>query len=581
MFDSSIWNTTISEYFNWKYMVMKSSVSAIFVLAAAATGAYALDFTGVSSGRTDLSTAENIRLITTPETEGGAERTNFRASGITANSVTSVNEQATDGKGNVNIASSMGLSQTFLIDAKSDVEKTVIDVASWRQNYINTKITNSTSKDALISVNFGSGLTESSFGQEQYMTFENITANVSAASSMLDQGDSRLIFGANSKVNWTGHMTATGTGQLIFQSGSRTSFTVASNSTTTVKKSAKMLVNQGAVVNMNQMSLGIWNEDCDSLLQIDGQLNMGDKITTYRGTTVNIGATGSVFSSNKGLQIGTNSTLNVDGNLFMGGGSWFTLYGTANFNQTDPSRQMVFYSITGNGNLTQAEAKVTDANKGNVGIKIKRAATLGSSAVWIIDERVDLEGNIVSGTDADVTTAKLIITSNAKLKIRGSADRVARVIMWDMAKMYLKNENSITDLDGNAVKLVTAAGAKQLPELHLEAAQKFSMLSLSSDLSIYLDSSAAKLELTGKETTIDMGTDVILSIYNFENERIYVGENENTLKNLGNIKAYDSEKNLLEISVVNGWLSTVPEPSTYAAIFGAIALAFAAYRRRK
>lgn len=569
-------------------MVMKNSVSAIFVLAAAATGAYALDFTGVSSGRTDLSTAENIRLITTPETEGGAERTNFRASGITANSVTSVNEQATDGKGNVNIASSMGLSQTFLIDAKSDVEKTVIDVASWRQNYINTKITNSTSKDALITVNFGKGLTESSANQEQYMTFENITAKVSAASSTIGDtfihetpSKSKLIFGSNSTVNWTGSLTVSNGGELRFQSGSKTSFTVDAAYATTVSRNAQMVVDEGAVVGINQMNLGIWNQDCDSLLQIDGQLNMGDKITTYRGTTVNIGATGSVFSSNKGLQIGTNSTLNVDGNLFMGGGSWFTLYGTANFNQTDPSRQMVFYSITGNGNLTQAEAKVADANKGNVGIKIKRAATLGSSAVWIIDERVDLEGNIVSGTDADVTTAKLIITSNAKLKIRGSADRVARVIMWDMAKMYLKNENSITDLDGNAVKLVVASGAKQMPEIHIEAAQKFSMLSLSSDLSIYLDSTKAKLELTGDGNTIEMADGVILSIYNFENDRIYIGENESTLKSLANIKAYDSEKNLLEISVVNGWLSTVPEPSTYAAIFGSIALAFAAYRRRK
>ena len=420
------------------------------------------------------------------------------------------------------------------------------------------------------------------------MTFENITAKVSAASSTIGDtfihetpSKSKLIFGSNSTVNWTGSLTVSNGGELRFQSGSKTSFTVDAAYATTVSRNAQMVVDEGAVVGINQMNLGIWNQDCDSLLQIDGQLNMGDKITTYRGTTVNIGATGSVFSSNRTLQIGTNSTLNVDGNLYMEGGSWFPLYGTANFNQTDPSRQMVFYSITGNGNLTQAEASVTDANKGNVGIKIKRSATLGSSAEWIVDERVDLEGNPVSGVDADTTTAKLIITSNAKLKIRGSADRVARVIMWDMAKMYLKNENSITDLDGNAVKLVTAAGAKQLPELHLEAAQKFSMLSLSSDLSIYLDSSAAKLELTGSEKTIEMADGVILSIYNFENDRIYVGENESTLKSLANIKAYDSEKNLLEISVVNGWLSTVPEPSTYAAIFGAIALAFAGYRRRK
>lgn len=96
-------------------MVMKNTVSAIFVLAAAASGVYALDFTGgMSSERTNLSTAENIRLITTPETEGGAERTNFRASGITVNSITSVNEQATDGKAMSTSPLIWGLLRRFL-----------------------------------------------------------------------------------------------------------------------------------------------------------------------------------------------------------------------------------------------------------------------------------------------------------------------------------------------------------------------------------------------------------------------------------------------------------------------------------
>ena len=58
---------------------------------------------------------------------------------------------------------------------------------------------------------------------------------------------------------------------------------------------------------------------------------------------------------------------------------------------------------------------------------------------------------------------------------------------------------------------------------------------------------------------------------------------ENVILNI-NGEAYDSEKWGFDFDPSTGSLNinvNVPEPATYAAIFGALALAFAAYRRRK
>ena len=60
----------------------------------------------------------------------------------------------------------------------------------------------------------------------------------------------------------------------------------------------------------------------------------------------------------------------------------------------------------------------------------------------------------------------------------------------------------------------------------------------------------------------------------------------NSIENLltsGNLTVLDKESGILFDGSISdsGIITLVPEPSTYAAIFGALALAFAAYRRRK
>ena len=92
----------------------------------------------------------------------------------------------------------------------------------------------------------------------------------------------------------------------------------------------------------------------------------------------------------------------------------------------------------------------------------------------------------------------------------------------------------------------------------------------------------AKLIFEGEGRTVSIVKDGELRIYNFRENSIYVGTNSETISELAKARFYDSEKNLLNVRVnESGWLTAVPEPAEWAAIFGAIALGLAVYRRRK
>ena len=242
------------------------------------------------------------------------------------------------------------------------------------------------------------------------------------------------------------------------------------------------------------------------------------------------------------------------------------------------------------GDFTQAYAD-DSVDLNNRGVEIKRTATLakntttGKSATWDIDSRLDLKGNIVAGADIDLTTAKLTVNDDSRIMISYGEKKF---VMWNISKAYLNRQNAIVDENkkGN-IALITAndaAAESYVPELHITASQQFSNIFLGCDLKIFLDDNNATLELTNVDgTTLNGFAGKIVEIYNFTDNKIYVGTNDDTLAQISRIKAYDSENKLLNITVSDtGWLTAViPEPAEWAAIFGAVALAVAMYRRRK
>jgi len=74
-----------------------------------------------------------------------------------------------------------------------------------------------------------------------------------------------------------------------------------------------------------------------------------------------------------------------------------------------------------------------------------------------------------------------------------------------------------------------------------------------------------------------------IKIFYFDANKVYIG-NSVTAEMLSYIKLYGGlteDTYLGTAGLVDGWLTVVPEPAEWAAIFGALALAFAVYRRRK
>ncbi|MBQ2722763.1 MAG: PEP-CTERM sorting domain-containing protein, partial [Opitutales bacterium] len=75
-------------------------------------------------------------------------------------------------------------------------------------------------------------------------------------------------------------------------------------------------------------------------------------------------------------------------------------------------------------------------------------------------------------------------------------------------------------------------------------------------------------------------------VYGFEDNRIYVGEHQNTYNILDRIIAYgdkEGKETIGALTINNGWLvsAAVPEPAEWAMILGALALGLAIYRKRK
>ena len=74
-----------------------------------------------------------------------------------------------------------------------------------------------------------------------------------------------------------------------------------------------------------------------------------------------------------------------------------------------------------------------------------------------------------------------------------------------------------------------------------------------------------------------------IKIFDFAENKVYI-ENSVTAEMLSYIKLYGGlteDTYLGTAGWVDGWLTVVPEPAEWAAIFGAFALAFAVYRKRK
>ena len=482
-----------------------------------------------SAGRTWLSNLNNTKeavLVSTPSETTGAF---YAGNGQTMKKMTVVDRSSgSDEVGDANIAFD------FTLDANSVDAAQVLSVKNLTLKSSNAVVTNTASSSALVSLdinklvldgeNWGSG-----GYQTQKLTFKNVNAKVNTADTTqigITAGTSSSItIDSGANVEWNGNIHAG-------------------------KRNTEFVSNSGLFVN--------------------GTLSMNGSIVVYGYASV---GEGGVLNLN-GNDLSMTGTVDIWGTVNFGApknsDSRVYNYGTLNINSANPASQLVFYNIDSQYGGSVNQAVATGAN---TGIRIKGVAQIYNGSNWTVNEKLELQGSDASNI------AQLNLRENgAAVRFVVGDGQTARFALLGNSRATINAVDSISTKDGGAVKLLVEGDNNSLV---LGAAQSFSEMELNGNLELTL-SAGAQLFLTGETApTLSIADGKLFTIYNFMDDTIYVGEHFDDAVLL-KIKAYNSSMELLQIGVKDGFLtSSIPEPAEWAAVFGAFALGFAAYRRRR
>lgn len=510
---------------------MNNILKISLCLLSATAVANADEFIGKSEsvGRTWLSNLNNTKeavLVSTPSETTGAF---YAGNGQTMKKMTVVDRSSgSDEVGDANIAFD------FTLDANSVDAAQVLSVKNLTLKSSNAVVTNTASSSALVSLdinklvldgeNWGSG-----GYQTQKLTFKNVNAKVNTADTTqigITAGTSSSItIDSGANVEWNGNIHAGKRNtEFVSESGLFVNGSLSMNGDITVYGYAA--VGEGGVLNMNGNNLSM-----TGTVDIWGTVNFG-------------------------------SPKNSDSRVYN--------YGTLNINSANPASQLVFYNIDSQYGGSVNQAVATGAN---TGIRIKGVAQIYNGSNWTVNEKLELQGSDASNI------AQLNLRENgAAVRFVVGDGQTARFALLGNSRATINAVDSISTKDGGAVKLLVEGDNNSLV---LGAAQSFSEMELNGNLELTL-SDGAQLFLTGETApTLSIADGKLFTIYNFMDDTIYVGEHFDDAVLL-KIKAYNSSMALLQLGVKDGYLtSSIPEPAEWAAVFGAFALGFAAYRRRR
>ncbi len=494
-------------------------------------------YTNTTGIRTDLSGLNNtIDVILNTTLDKANDYGGFyRGRNQTMKSIVIADDTSSTGFGAANIADNFTV-DTDAIDTYKAIEGgslTLVASVATIKNSLSTTASADIILDELI-IN-GSG------SQAQSLVFNNVTSSVTVAA-------------------------ATNIGQT---SGTKSSIVIDSGSN--VSWNGKLNVGIKDYVTLN-----------DSLLQIDGTLSMTGTqgISVYRGNLI-ISKTGTLNTNGKSLSVDIKGTMTIAGTLNFTIGQGFTHYGNVYLTNTNPTSQFTFQSITSGteSGIGKAILEQSVATGEYTGVAIKRTATLNYGSQWIINEKLDIGGDFSS----TAPEAKIYITNNSTIKIVLGEGQEARFRLLGNAVAQLSTDYAILKKDGSSVKFIAeSADASFGNTLLVNANQKFSQMEVNSDLEMTL-LDGVKLTLDGGGQTISIADGKVFTINNFVSNTIYVGTELSTSV-LDHIKAYDASSNLVDLGISDsGWLinMAVPEPAEWAAIFGALSLFAAIWRKRK
>ncbi len=300
----------------------------------------------------------------------------------------------------------------------------------------------------------------------------------------------------------------------------------------------------------------------------------------------------------------TNATITSNGSL----------YTTADSNQSN-NISFVNSTLTG-GTMTVSGGSVTIDDKSNVtvdslttgagrSLNVAGSLSVGSNTVfhnlWVSGILQQTAGDTTTFNRATTfrtgssfsTTGDLIIKAgnesqthaayvNVILEADSTSFTVKENVKMHGGTLILDKANAIKTTNGDFASLVVENEDSNMGNARLDVNANTEFNSISADtksLEIFLSADAT---LTSS-FSVENGAKIILK--DFVDNVVYVSNYEDILNLSDVFTASDASGQAIDILYCNnGWLSTtaaVPEPAEWAAIFGAVALGLAIYRRRK
>lgn len=295
------------------------------------------------------------------------------------------------------------------------------------------------------------------------------------------------------------------------------------------------------------------------------------------------------------LNVFENSTVNAS-TLYLYKNAELNVYGDAVFNASNKA----YLGDT----KTNTVAKVN--LKGNSVMNLKSYSFISNAAIVTVSENATLNftQNLLVGTadnssSTNTTSGHLILKDTAKLNAPSHT-----LIMYGNDSTIELHGSNIKPADGQSYMVKCLGLTEQADSIGTGGTIKFvadqnGISTFKAGWIEYNNSTAQtgyalELDFTNFAPADGEGTysfNVISSVNNWNGREASIMQNYFTEAEIGNedlvkiIKANDADS--YEFFIADGGrtfgitYNYVPEPSTYAAIFGAIALALAAYRRRK
>ncbi len=258
-------------------------------------------------------------------------------------------------------------------------------------------------------------------------------------------------------------------------------------------------------------------------------------------------------------------------------------------------------TLASTGSLMFATGRTLNVQSGSLTVNGTLSFLSGSSAN--ISTKLEINTESVALSNLTATYSSIIsannlaivgtnslsgsLTVNGALKLTGNTT-VNKAVVFNgsnSAKIELNSSDVILnstfiDSTSKLADLSVLADTSNSLDLSSSTHYKFAKLTLESgaSLSLYMDYNTT-VEIEG---SIYLDSKSSLKIYGFQEHMIQV-EEELFDGNLTSIQAFDQNgTNLGDVSIIGGYLSltTVPEPTEWATIFGAIGFGFAIYRRR-